>query len=71
MGDFKFDRIKDNWGVKGLGDGNHLTHELGSSEFHLTTPIGLGDGLGTLKLRDHFDSNGLFKFGNLDITDKE
>lgn len=58
------------WGVKGLGDGIHLTHQVGSDEFHITMPIKIGP-QETLKIRDYFDSQGGYKDFNFDITDKE
>ena len=48
---------EEGWGVKGLGGGTHLTHKVGSDDFHITTPIRI-EGVGTIKVRDYFDTKG-------------
>lgn len=58
------------WGVKGLQDGLHITHQVGAQDFHLTMPVRI-EGLGTLKIRDYFDTDGNFQGWELGITDKE
>jgi hypothetical protein len=55
------------WGVKGLQDGLHLTHQVGSQDFHLTMPIRI-EGQGTFKIRDNFTTDGDFNGFEIGFT---